>query len=121
MEEGRFIHETKDIGKFGIEVFIDNGARSGRDTDQRCHPIVLDVYFCRFCQCHWRSFAIQMCVGEDGMSPFIPELLLSRRKKIATAICSIRGRVILDRVLGVLVVPKKDMGLFDDNDGVGYE
>jgi ERCC4-type nuclease len=42
--------------------------------------------------------------------------LLSRRKKIQTLVGSIRGGAFLDQVLDVLIDPKREMGLVEEDE-----
>ncbi|KAL7528674.1 hypothetical protein ACHAXR_004138 [Thalassiosira sp. AJA248-18] len=55
------------------------------------------------------------CVlGKMACAHLYLNFLLSRRKKIATVIGSIRGGAVVNRVLDVLIDPMKEMGLSED-------
>jgi len=58
----------------------------------------------------------RMVVGKMACAHLYLNFLLARRKRIEAVVTSIRGGAILDRVLDVLMDPKKEMGLKEEED-----
>ena len=62
------------------------------------------------------SLSFKMVLGKMVCAHLYLNFLLSRRKKIHVLVGSIRGGAFLDRVLDVLIDPKKEMGLAEDDE-----
>ncbi|KAL3767783.1 hypothetical protein ACHAWO_005193 [Cyclotella atomus] len=75
-------------------------------------------------QCFWRvafvrntsDVSFKTVLGKLVCAHLYLNFLLSRRKKIQVLVGSIRGGALLDRVLDVLIDPKREMGLAEDDE-----
>jgi hypothetical protein len=60
--------------------------------------------------------SFKLVLGKFICAHLYLNFLLSRRKKIQVLVGSIRGGALLDRVLDVLIDPKREMGLIEDDE-----